>query len=346
MSEAGLTLSGLTKRFAGYTAVDDVSFAVPQGSVLALLGPSGSGKTTTLRLIAGFERPDAGRVLVGNRDVTGLGPAERRFGMVFQNYALFPHLDVAENVGFGLEAGLTKSARRDRVAEALALVDLDGFEGRRVTELSGGQQQRVAVARAIAPRPPVLLFDEPLSNLDPALRERTRRELRIALDRIGVTTVFVTHEQEEAFALGDIVAVLHRGALEQIGPAPVLYEHPRTHFVATFVGRASTLPGVAMEGNRVRIAEGVEWPTEPSASTETGQSVLVTVRPEALVLTDEGGLEGVVRERQYVGARAFFTVETGSGIVEFEASIHAADIGEVVRLDARASRTFPNHGEK
>ena len=244
MTEPGLRLENLTKTFGDHVAVRDLSLSIPPGSVLALLGPSGSGKTTTLRLIAGFETPDAGRVTVAGEDVTALGPAERRFGMVFQHYALFPHLNVRENVGFGLDRSLTADQRRQRVADALGLVDLRGFEERRVDELSGAQQQRVAVARAVAPQPRVLLFDEPLSNLDPALRERTRRELRAAIDQIGVTTVFVTHEQEEAFALGDVVAVLRSGGLEQVATATELYEEPASHFVATFVGRASTLNGV------------------------------------------------------------------------------------------------------
>src|SRR3954466_5140988 len=213
-----LRLENLTKRFDRTTAVDDVSVTLDRGEMLALLGPSGSGKTTTLRLLAGFEVADAGPVLVENEDVTAVEPVRRRFGMVFQHYALFPHLDVGENVAFGLESlGVRGDALNDRVARALALVDLAGYERRRVGQLSGGQQQRVALARALAPEPRVLLLDEPLSNLDPALRERTRRELREVIKRAGggITTVFVTHEQEEAFDLGDRIAVINQGRLEQ-----------------------------------------------------------------------------------------------------------------------------------
>ncbi len=339
MSEAGVVLSGLTKRFEDHVAVRDLSVAVPQGSVLALLGPSGSGKTTTLRLIAGFEKPDEGTVVVAGVDVTDRAPAQRRFGMVFQHYALFPHLDVAENVGFGL-TDLSAEERRQRVADALALVDLAGFQTRRVTELSGGQQQRVAVARAVAPRPQVLLFDEPLSNLDPSLRERTRRELREAIDRIGVTTLFVTHEQEEAFALGDVVAVLRDGALEQVAPAAQLYENPRTPFVATFVGRASVLRGVIVDGQRARIVPGVDWPVTSPVSLEPETAVVLAVRPEAVKLVGEGGVEGIVKECRYTGARAFFEVETPVGMVEFEASIHAARVGDRVRLAADTAHAF------
>jgi ABC-type Fe3+/spermidine/putrescine transport system ATPase subunit len=236
------TASGGVRRvLAGLT------LAVERGEVVALLGPSGSGKTTALRLIAGFETPDpgGGRVVVEGQDVTALPPARRNFGMVFQHYALFPHLAVGENVAFGLEGRrLGREQLRSRVAAALALVDLPGFERRRVGEISGGQQQRVALARALAPEPRVLLLDEPLSNLDPALRERTRRELRRAIRRVGITTLLVTHEQEEAFHLGDRVAVLEGGVLHQVGTPQDLYDRPATRFVATFVGRASVLPGV------------------------------------------------------------------------------------------------------
>ena len=236
---------------ASRRVLDGLTLAIDRGEVVALLGPSGSGKTTALRLVAGFETPDpgGGRILVEGQDVSGLPPARRNFGMVFQHYALFPHLTVGENVAFGLEARrLDRAQVRARVAAALAIVDLPGFERRRVGEISGGQQQRVALARALAPEPRVLLLDEPLSNLDPALRERTRRELRRAIRRVGITTLLVTHEQEEAFHLGDRVAVLEGGVLHQVGTPEELYDRPATRFVATFVGRASVLPGTLVAG--------------------------------------------------------------------------------------------------
>src|SRR5213078_2512910 len=236
---ACVSLDGVRKRWSPATVVGPVSLDIARGEIVALLGPSGSGKTTLLRLLAGFETPDAGSIRVEGEEVTGLPPARRRFGMVFQHYALFPHLDVGANVAFGL----AKTGAERRVAAALALVDLAGFERRRVQELSGGQQQRVALARALAPEPRVLLLDEPLSNLDPSLRERTRRELRALIKRVGITTLFVTHEQEEAFDLGDRVAVLQAGRLEQLATADELYEHPTSLFVATFVGRANVLRG-------------------------------------------------------------------------------------------------------
>ncbi len=212
-------------------------------------------------------------------------------------------------------------------------------------ELSGGQQQRVAVARAVAPQPRVLLFDEPLSNLDPALRERTRRELRAAIDKIGVTTVFVTHEQEEAFALGDVVAVLRSGGLEQVATATELYEEPASHFVATFVGRATTLNGVMIAADRARIATGIEWPVTSPVTLAEGQKVSIAVRPEMLIQSEEGGLVGTVRERRYTGARAFFEVDTELGNVEFEDDVHAADVGDTVWLAVRTARAFPRRGK-
>ncbi len=309
MTGAYLQLAGLRKEFPGHVAVDDVTLGVARGEILALLGPSGSGKTTTLRLLAGFETPDAGRIVVEGEDITGLPPERRRFGMVFQNYALFPHLDVGANVAFGLRMGRASADRR--VADALAMVDLAGFERRAVTALSGGQQQRVALARSLAPEPRVLLLDEPLSNLDPTLRERTRHELREAIARVGITTVFVTHEQEEAFDLGDRVAVLNRGRLEQVGTPDELYDRPASAFVAAFVGRANVLPGEALG--------------EPAGSR-------VIVRPEAMRL-GAGPLTGTVTARRFAGGFAYFTVRPPTGATfEVFAPHDATSVGAEVRV--------------
>ncbi len=319
---AYLSVRGLSKAFQGAAAVDGLSLDVARGEVLALLGPSGSGKTTTLRLLAGFETPDAGTIVVDGEDVTRTPPARRRFGMVFQHYALFPHLDVGQNVAFGLR--VNGEAAAGRVREVLAMVDLAGYERRSVAALSGGQQQRVALARSLAPEPRVLLLDEPLSNLDPSLRERTRRELRRAIRQVGITTVFVTHEQEEAFDLGDRVAVLNAGRLEQVGTADELYDEPRTAFVAGFVGRAAALPGERVGGPARALARAL-------------------VRPEAMrFVPDAGGagtppgagtLEGVVIERRFVGALAHFTVDAGGGVVfDVQAPHGAARVGERVRV--------------
>lgn len=340
MANTYLQLLGLTKRFGSELAVDNVSLELEKGAILALLGPSGSGKTTTLRLLAGFEVPDEGKIFVDGLDVSNQPPEERRFGMVFQHYALFPHLTVQENVAFGLFEANEKN-RAERVEEVLGLVDLAGFGKREVTELSGGQQQRVAVARALAPSPRVLLLDEPLSNLDPGLRERTRKELRIALEQAGVTTVFVTHEQEEAFALGDRVAVLRDGAVEQIGSPRQLYEQPASEFVATFVGRASVLQGVMNSDGTVTVSKSVNWKADAACPLEESQRVSVVARPEALSFGGDNGLEGTVVECRYTGARAFFLVEVSESVVEVEAPIDSASVGDRVRLHADRVRCFP-----
>jgi ABC-type Fe3+/spermidine/putrescine transport system ATPase subunit len=340
---AFLEVNGLTKRFGSAVAADQVSLTMTRGEILALLGPSGSGKTTTLRLLAGFEAPDSGTVAVDGLDVTRQPPVARRFGMVFQHYALFPHLDVGQNVAFGLEStGVKGTALEQRVARALELVELAGFERRRVAHLSGGQQQRVALARAIAPEPRVLLLDEPLSNLDPVLRERTRRELHDLIHHIGITTVLVTHEQEEAFELGDRVAVLRDGRLEQVGTPDELYARPANPFVAGFVGRASILGGVVLEqgrsGTRVRV-EGVEWGISTDGVGQrtlvSGQPIRVLVRPEALWMAraEPGTLGAIVRERRFAGATSLFLVETDLGsMLEVSGSGVAVKIGERVGL--------------
>jgi ABC-type Fe3+/spermidine/putrescine transport system ATPase subunit len=315
-----LTVEGLSKRFGRTVAVDDVTLALTRGEMLALLGPSGGGKTTMLRLLAGFETPDAGRVLVEGDDVTGVEPVHRRFGMVFQHYALFPHLDAGENVGFGLQSlGVRGAELADRVARALALVDLAGIERRRVDQLSGGQQQRVALARALAPEPRVLLLDEPLSNLDPTLRERTRREIRELIRRVGITTVLVTHEQDEAFDLGDRVAVLRGGRLEQVGTPDELYAAPANRFVAGFVGRSSVVPvtvlGPTEWGTRVAV-EGVEWEIErpPGHPVMLPGPAVLLLRPEALRLgEDDQAIVGTVVARRFTGPSSFFTVRTAGG---------------------------------
>ena len=345
-----LELRDLTKRFGSHAAVDRVSLQIERGEILALLGPSGSGKTTTLRLLSGFEVPDSGAVLVDGEDVTRAAPVHRRFGMVFQHYALFPHLNVGENIAFGLESlGVKGAELAGRVAGALALVDLAGYESRRIGALSGGQQQRVALARALAPEPRVLLLDEPLSNLDPTLRERTRKEIREVINRVGITTVLVTHEQEEAFDLGDRIALLRDGKLEQFGTPDELYDAPATPFVAGFIGRASSLRArvAAQHGNNNEVEVGSRKLMVPGRNgLAAGSEVLLMARPEAFRLTtpDETRLKGTVTGRRFVGGSAFFTVMLAEGeTLEVSAEPKAVRIGDEVGLEpaGRGLHLFP-----
>jgi ABC-type Fe3+/spermidine/putrescine transport system ATPase subunit len=310
-----------------------------------------------LRLLAGFETPDSGRILVEGEDVTRVEPVHRRFGMVFQHYALFPHLDVGQNVGFGLESlGVRGTDLAERVSRALALVDLAGLERRRVDQLSGGQQQRVALARALAPEPRVLLLDEPLSNLDPTLRERTRGEIRELIRRVGITTVLVTHEQDEAFDLGDRVAVLRSGRLEQVGTPDELYAAPANRFVGGFVGRSSVIPvtvlGPTSWGTRISV-EGVEWEIERPAGHPVmlpGPALLL-VRPEALRFGDDPqAIAGRVASRRFTGPASYFGITTASGgTLEVMAPPAAVVLGERVgilpsRRAAGGLHLFPSDG--
>ncbi len=332
-----LRIEGLEKSFDGNLVTRGVSLEVAKSEIVALLGPSGSGKTTVLRLTAGFEQPDAGRILVDGEDATPLPPERRRFGMVFQHYALFPHMTVGENVAFGLQAQKRPRAEvAARVGDALAAVDLPGFEARRVSAISGGQQQRVALARALAPEPRVLLLDEPLSNLDPTLRERTRRELKRIIRRIGITTLFVTHEQEEAFDLGDRVAVLNSGRLEQVGTPEELYEQPASRFVASFVGRSSAIAGVWEGPVRVHFPSGVTWAAVAPGPLAQGTPVDVIVRPEGVAFSERQAplaLAGEIVERRYAGQTAFFLVRLfGAGEIEVQASAKARQIGDRVGI--------------
>jgi thiamine transport system ATP-binding protein len=283
-----LHLDGLTKRYDETTALDGVDVDVADGEFFTLVGPSGCGKTTTLRAIAGFEEPSTGSIRFGDRDMTGVPPEQRDVGVVFQSYALFPHMSVAENVGYGLRfrdppAGVSK---RERVAELLDLVDLPDAGDREPESLSGGQQQRVALARALAAEPDVLLLDEPMSALDARLREDLRRQVKRIQSQVGTTTVYVTHDQAEALAVSDRVAVMHDGRIEQVGTPREVYRRPATEFVARFVGENNVFRGevVARDGDEARVAVGdVEWTipaTDAAAPT-------FCVRPGALA-TDGG----------------------------------------------------------
>jgi iron(III) transport system ATP-binding protein len=303
-----VSVRGIVKRFGAVDVLRDIGLDVEAGAILALLGPSGCGKTTPLRIIAGLERPDAGSVLIGGRVVAGDGawvpPEKRRVGMVFQDWALFPHMTVERNVGYGV----TKRAphRADRIAEALELVGLTGLGQRMPGTLSGGQQQRVALARALAPRPSVLLLDEPFSNLDTTLRVQVRAEVHALLTELGVTSVFVTHDQDEAFVLGDHVAVMSAGRIVQAAPPAELYARPASPWVASFVGEAKLVEGSA-------FGERADTPVGPvPLATAASGSVQVLVRPEALRLAVGDG--ATVELTEYYGHDTLYVVRTDGGV--------------------------------
>ena len=307
----GVTLAGVTKTFpGGMRAVDGIDLEVAAGEFVSLLGPSGCGKTTTLRMVAGFELPDAGRIMVGARDMTALPPEARDMGMVFQNYALFPHRTVAENVAFGLRMRKVAGPEIERrVRAALDMVQLGGMEDRRPHQLSGGQQQRVALARALVVNPAVFLLDEPLSNLDAKLRAEVRIEIRALQQRLGLTTLFVTHDQEEALTMADRLVVMERGRVRQIGTAEALYERPADAFVAGFIGRCNLLRGTPEAPGRFRTASGALLPCLPLAAP--AGSVLA-LRPERVAVATEGeGLPARLAAVTYLGAQTEYHLDLG-----------------------------------
>ncbi len=313
MRDVGVSvrLVGVTKRFGPVVAVDRVDLEVPEGKLVTLLGPSGCGKTTTLRIVAGLERPTSGRVWIADEDVTDLPAARRGVTMVFQSYALFPHLTVFENVAYGLRVQRLRSQEiRQRVLEALELVGLPQVADRYPAQLSGGQQQRVALARALVMQPRVLLFDEPLSNLDAKLRRRVRAEIRTLQQRLGITSMYVTHDQSEALALSDVVVVMNEGRVEQVGTPEEVYRKPATRFVADFIGEANLLAAAYRDGG-VEVA-GYRFPFTQDGVREG--PVTLMVRPEAVLLVpDGGGLPGSVRAAFFLGTSVEYLVETPAG---------------------------------
>jgi spermidine/putrescine transport system ATP-binding protein len=319
-----IRLHAVSKRFGSVTVVDGVDLHVRAGEFLTLLGPSGCGKTTLLRLLAGFETPDAGRIELEGRDVTALPPYQRNLNQVFQGYALFPHLTVRENIGFGLRMARTPAPEaRARIAEAVALVALEGLEDRLPAQLSGGQRQRVALARALAPRPAVLLLDEPLSALDAKLRQQMRAELKRLQRSLGMTFVFVTHDQEEALALSDRVAVLQRGRIEQLGTAGELYHRPHSAFVADFLGDANLLAAELLPATgplpRVRLEGGLELTLAAGVWPEGGRRALLSLRPEKIHLArtpptgEENVFAATIVEEVFHGALDALVIQSEAG---------------------------------
>ncbi|MBM3548564.1 MAG: ABC transporter ATP-binding protein [Alphaproteobacteria bacterium] len=349
--DAYLALEGLSKDYGvGEPAVDRLDLDIGRGEFVALLGPSGCGKTTTLRMVAGLVEPTGGRIRLGGEDLTAKSVHRRNIGMVFQNYALFPHMSVADNVAFGLEMrGVAGSEVKGRVAEALSLVRLSGYEARRPKALSGGQQQRVALARALVIRPDLLLLDEPLSNLDAKLREEMRSEIREIQRRLGITTVFVTHDQTEALALADRIAVMERGRLAQLGTPEAIYETPASPFVARFVGRINSLAADAGDDGGLRIGG---QPIPVGETRPAGTRVTVMVRPQHVALGPSGGLAGRVTGLTYVGdivqvavAGEGFAVIAERGTAD--PSWRGLGVGQEVGVGwpASAALVFPESGD-
>jgi spermidine/putrescine ABC transporter ATP-binding subunit len=297
---ADLLIEGVGKRFGEVVALDRVSLQVAQGELLTILGPSGSGKTTLLKVVAGFEVPDGGSVKVGGEEITSLPPARRDIGMVFQNYALFPHLTVRGNVAFPLEMRNVARAEIDRrVAEAIAMVELTSYEHRLPRQLSGGQQQRVALARAIVFNPRLLLLDEPFGALDRKLRETMQLEVRRLQRKLGLTTIFITHDQEEALVLSDRIAVMNRGSIQQVATTTEIYERPANDFVADFVGESNIFHGTVSAAGMVALENGRTL--KVATSLPTGRKVGVLMRPERFSLAGANHFSGEVIEAVYLG---------------------------------------------
>jgi spermidine/putrescine transport system ATP-binding protein len=322
-TQVAIGLEGVGKSFGKADAVRDVTLAIREGEFFSLLGPSGCGKTTTLRMIAGFETPDVGRIVLQGRDVTSVLPSRRPVNMVFQQYALFPHMSIHDNVAFGLKVKrVPRGEHEGRIREILRVVELEGLERRKPRQLSGGQQQRVALARALVNQPAALLLDEPLGALDVKLRKQMQLELKRIQHELGTTFVYVTHDQEEALSMSDRIAVMNRGQVEQIGGPREIYEHPRTAFVADFIGSLNALEfrvdevvggyAVMRVGERERVVVPV------GSAARTGDSLKVAVRPERVQLgpaeaSDGSRLEGRVAEVVYLGMYTQFHVETRAG---------------------------------
>jgi spermidine/putrescine transport system ATP-binding protein len=363
LPEADVRLERVTKRFGDFTAVDDLSLTVKEGEFFSLLGPSGCGKTTTLRMVGGFEEVTAGSVHLGAREITDLPPFRRPVNTVFQHYALFPHLDVFENIAFGLRRRKTPvNEIRHQVAFMLRLVDLEGYEKRRPNQLSGGQQQRVALARALVNNPSVLLLDEPLGALDMKLRKQMQVELKRIQSEIGITFIFVTHDQEEAMTMSDRIAVMRQGRIDQLGRPEELYERPTTEFVAGFLGVSNLLDGEVTERGgdltTIRLTDGTIV-RAPSGTVNGATQVRVGIRPEKLRVVPAGStppaisaetnvMGGKVLDASYIGVSTQYLVQTADGRhltvyaqnLETSGSSEGIADGETVHLAWKPQHTF------
>ena len=343
MTSQGIEFRNITKRYGSDAraplVVKGISFTVPTGTLTTILGPSGCGKTTTLRMIAGLEAPSSGQVFIDGREVTTLGPAERNVSMVFQSYALFPHMNVLANVSYGLDvSGVAKAEALQRAQAAMASVGLTGFDARLPSELSGGQQQRVAVARALVLEPAVLLFDEPLSNLDARLRRSMREEIRTLQQRLGLTVAYVTHDQAEALAVSDQIIVMDHGVIAQAGTPHDLYERPGSEFVAGFMGEAMLFDGTSLADGSVQLG-----PINiPRAQAMAPGRVKVAVRPEAwqVLPAGQGALHGTVAKSAYLGSAHEYTFDTELGPI----FVVSPDLERVWKPGDSVSLQFEGHG--
>ncbi|KLN60367.1 sugar ABC transporter substrate-binding protein [Kiloniella spongiae] len=346
LQAGSVTFENVTKNYGAVTAIDNVSFSIEPGHLVTLLGPSGCGKTTTLRMIAGLEHASSGRILIGGKDVTSLPATDRDVSMVFQSYALFPHMTVGENVAYGLNVGgLKASEATERAEEGLALVGLAGYASRLPSELSGGQQQRVAVARALVLEPEVLLLDEPLSNLDAKLRRKVREEIRDLQQNLGLTAVYVTHDQEEALAVSDRIIVMNRSVIAQEGTPRELYEAPASAFIADFIGDANLVTGEVTQSNqktaKVRI-ESVEYEL-PNRGLGNG-STQIAIRPDSILLepasANQAGIKGSVTHSTYLGNQIHYSVDSPLGelfVVDYR-------IENAIKAGSDISITFATKG--
>lgn len=359
MDEGEVRLVDLVKRFGDFTAVDGINLDMPSGEFFSMLGPSGCGKTTTLRMIAGFERPSEGQILLDGEDMAQTPPHKRNVNTVFQSYALFPHLTVGENIAFGLKyKNATKQETKDRVGQALELVQLTGFDKRRPGQLSGGQQQRVALARALILNPAVLLLDEPLGALDAKLRKRLQIELKALQEEVGITFVYVTHDQEEALTMSDRIAVMSQGRVEQVGPPKEIYEEPATAYVADFLGVSNLMEaqavGAGPDGCKVKLADFDL--VAGQGDTSTSGPVKITIRPERVDLLPLGStginnIPGMVERTVYVGSilQVFVNLAPGERIQAWvqndgAAAVFASGAAVTVHMPPEALRVLPDTG--
>ncbi|MCI5957200.1 MAG: ABC transporter ATP-binding protein [Clostridiales bacterium] len=339
---ADVIMKHIRKSYGNFDAVEDADFHIHSGEFFTLLGPSGCGKTTTLRMIAGFSFPTSGKIFFDDREVTTLAPNKRDIGMVFQNYALFPHLTIGENVAFGLKVRkVDKALRQKKVAEALEKVHLGGYENRKVHEISGGQQQRVALARALVIEPAILLLDEPLSNLDAKLRDDTRSEIKRLQRELNITTIYVTHDQAEAMAVSDRILIMKSGATQQLGAPCDVYYRPENRFVAEFIGKYTVLDAIveSVEGQLVTIAlkdgtrlQGLEENRAPGVSFEKGRHVQVALRPECVELPQgrkENLIEGRVLHCEFTGMSANYLLDVAGQPLKATFVNHVPDAGAI-----------------